>query len=254
MKYSFSMVVNCFQNRIFALSFTIRILWNIRSPWLWIAFRIVSLHYRSQRSRLLRAKWYGCELLSESYLCIIVHNIVLLSSLNRKLWIAFRIVSLHYRSQPMSTLEPISNVVNCFQNRIFALSFTTTKRFIKKMSGCELLSESYLCIIVHNRPFGHTKLPLVVNCFQNRIFALSFTTVCRWSKRDTELWIAFRIVSLHYRSQQLDTMSTSLDGCELLSESYLCIIVHNPAGSYSRPIRLWIAFRIVSLHYRSQPS
>ena len=42
--------------------------------------------------------------------------------------------------------------------------------------GCELLSESYLCIIVHNMATISLTLDTVVNCFQNRIFALSFTT------------------------------------------------------------------------------
>ncbi len=42
--------------------------------------------------------------------------------------------------------------------------------------SCELLSESYLCIIVHNMTVGNKSGYVVVNCFQNRIFALSFTT------------------------------------------------------------------------------
>ena len=43
--------------------------------------------------------------------------------------------------------------------------------------SCELLSESYLCIIVHNMTVGNKSGYVVVNCFQNRIFALSFTTM-----------------------------------------------------------------------------
>ena len=68
-------------------------------------------------------------------------------------------------------------VVNCFQNRIFALSFTTGHGKYQYCHGCELLSESYLCIIVHNFFFWLSLSFIVVNCFQNRIFALSFTTL-----------------------------------------------------------------------------
>ena len=67
--------------------------------------------------------------------------------------------------------------------------------------SCELLSESYLCIIVHNPRGRQASTHEVVNCFQNRIFALSFTTLLNSARNDFS--------------------------CELLSESYLCIIVHN---------------------------
>ena len=169
-----------------------------------------------------------CELLSESYLCIIVHNWWRGKSSCTQLWIAFRIVSLHYRSQPKLISATQDIVVNCFQNRIFALSFTTFTVF----SRC--------CVSV-------------VNCFQNRIFALSFTTFFEIVYQKRRLWIAFRIVSLHYRSQRLGGIIDAEHGCELLSESYLCIIVHNNQILLWYPNGLWIAFRIVSLHYRSQP-
>ena len=167
-------------------------------------------------------------MLSESYLCIIVHN-------------------------PHTGCSYDTLVVNCFQNRIFALSFTTTKiphhphrklwiafRIVSlhyrsqqeggkhiTNGGCELLSESYLCIIVHNPKSRVSWLTTVVNCFQNRIFALSFTTFIIMFILLLRLWIAFRIVSLHYRSQHKIFNSIAPGCCELLSESYLCIIVHN---------------------------
>jgi len=256
-----------------------RFYFSIKRQRLWIAFRIVSLHYRSQHSNRGKKHRHSCELLSESYLCIIVHNFckqimkgrivvncfqnrifalsfTTLSELNGdyyKLWIAFRIVSLHYRSQHQLIDNPITFVVNCFQNRIFALSFTTciidygllhklwiafrivslhyrlqpTHRRDGHKYSCELLSESYLCIIVYNWRREHISHSLVVNCFQNRIFALSFTTWPVDTSLPPALWIAFRIVSLHYRLQQVIAVNVSRCSCELLSESYLCIIVYN---------------------------
>ena len=222
--------------------------------WLWIAFRIVSLHYRSQRPKTFRPHYHGCELLSESYLCIIVHNFHFLTHSRRKLWIAFRIVSLHYRSQRNSL--PPSSCVCCellsesylciivhnyidgltfhfvlwIAFRIVSLHYRSQRNFFlcHNCCGCELLSESYLCIIVHNKFRGQPIGKRVVNCFQNRIFALSFTTVRLEVCFAIPLWIAFRIVSLHYRSQHKVRTLWSSWSCELLSESYLCIIVHNP--------------------------
>ena len=204
-----------------------RFYFSIKRQRLWIAFRIVSLHYRSQQQQ--RRPWVdqGCELLSESYLCIIVHNWRTFVLIVDWLWIAFRIVSLHYRSQLWMRLLRRLMVVNCFQNRIFALSFTTSptssnpgcklwiafrivslhyrsQREVEdnvNFFSCELLSESYLCIIVHNVKSRLAGLRKVVNCFQNRIFALSFTTHLKNQSLIPRLWIAFRIVSLHYRSQ-----------------------------------------------------
>ena len=143
-----------------------------------------------------------CELLSESYLCIIFYN----------------------QHRHLAWVPP---VVNCFQNRIFALSFTTRQLHCQRLLGCELLSESYLCIIFYNCARSSHWQQSVVNCFQNRIFALSFTTVMGDAPQKLQLWIAFRIVSLHYLLQRAANKLKSKRSCELLSESYLCIIFYN---------------------------
>ena len=167
-------------------------------------------------------------MLSESYLCIIVHNLKLNGSTPWLVVNCFqnRIFALSFTTNRGRLQELL--VVNCFQNRIFALSFTTILEGYGGGECCELLSESYLCIIVHNffwtghlctwlwiafrivslhyrsqRMVKYYFIIRVVNCFQNRIFALSFTTRHPTSRRLRELWIAFRIVSLHYRSQPI---------------------------------------------------
>ena len=193
--------MNCFQNRIFALSFTTISTIRRLVILLWIAFRIVSLHYLLQLIGLAFPVDLSCELLSESYLCIIFYNREHWVLRIFMLWIAFRIVSLHYLLQ-------------------------LAKRSRVSRSRCELLSESYLCIIFYNAEIQVNTPKMVVNCFQNRIFALSFTTAnC----------------PLVYRGS-----------CELLSESYLCIIFYNGATRATAVSMLWIAFRIVSLHYLLQ--
>ena len=46
-------------------------------------------------------------------------------------------------------------------------------------------------------------VPVVVNCLQISIFALSQTTAIITAAQTLGLWIAYKLVSLHYRKQQI---------------------------------------------------
>ena len=43
--------------------------------------------------------------------------------------------------------------------------------------GCELLSKSYLCTDTHTEALRPDYIQIVVNCFQNRIFAQTHTSL-----------------------------------------------------------------------------
>ena len=169
---------------------------------LWIAFRIVSLHYLLQQDSSTKHFSLSCELLSESYLCIIFYNSIPGVSV---LWA----------------------VVNCFQNRIFALSFTTESVTLIAPAGLWIAFRIVSLHYLLQPSQRHCFFRVVVNCFQNRIFALSFTTEVSDTFDVLLLWIAFRIVSLHYLLQHLEALYPEAFRCELLSESYLCIIFYN---------------------------
>ena len=223
-----ALVVNCFQFRIFALWFTMFLTsWYI-SLSLWIAFNFVSLHYDLQFKRRVHFWLMGCELLSISYLCIMIYNF-----------------------NPAACKRCI--VVNCFQFRIFALWFTIifdwwtiysslwiAFNFVSlhydlqlpiinetAYSCCELLSISYLCIMIYNTPEIIAATTAVVNCFQFRIFALWFTMKEKTWNAWSWLWIAFNFVSLHYDLQSKYIFKGNNACCELLSISYLCIMIYN---------------------------
>ena len=170
------------------------------------------------------------------------------------------------------------NVVNCFQFRIFALWFTILCKRECVQICCELLSISYLCIMIYNKLAALFKAPTVVNCFQFRIFALWFTILPNLDVNVFPLWIAFNFVSLHYDLQCFYISKISRSRCELLSISYLCIMIYNRSKLFFRldlvvncfQFRifalwftieiyfivyfnvLWIAFNFVSLHYDLQ--
>ena len=94
----------------------------------------------------------------------------------------------------------------------------------------------------------------VVNCFQNCIFEISETSHLKKHIQYLTLWIAFKIVSLKYRKHRYLTLSTSFavvncfQNCIFeISETSCLFIIHIT-------IKLWIAFKIVSLKYRKHPA
>ena len=67
-------------------------------------------------------------------------------------------------------------VVNCFQICIFVSVNTTVNKYAATHSGCELLSNLYLCLSSYNLGDNTTHPPHVVNCFQICIFVSDNTT------------------------------------------------------------------------------
>ena len=222
-----------------------------------------------------------CELLSNLYLCIGWHSVCsngttpwsvvncfqicifvsddtargALRCLWNLLWIAFKFVSL-YR---MTQLEAAGIHID---------------------GGCELLSNLYLCIGWHSLSWVGTIHVVVVNCFQICIFVSDDTAIDSSALQGTQLWIAFKFVSLYRMTQPYCWRGTSMPCCELLSNLYLCIGWHSVTSHQPhRPtvvncfqicifvsddtasdsvtidqIVLWIAFKFVSLYRMTQHS
>ena len=88
-------------------------------------------------------------------------------------------------------------VVICFQIPIFALATTVEGWLYVSGTGCDLLSNSYLCVSNNSKFPPRTYARAVVICFQIPIFALA------------------------------TTVETIINGtlvcCDLLSNSYLCV-------------------------------
>ena len=85
----------------------------------------------------------------------------------------------------------------CFQIPIFALATTVQYELSVETSGCDLLSNSYLCVSNNSYPDLLDSFVVVVICFQIPIFALATTVISQ---------IVFKSVC-----------------CDLLSNSYLCV-------------------------------
>ena len=126
---------------------------------------------------------------------------VLLKGALIMLWIALKLVSLYYQTQPCLTNWLIRAVVNCFKISIFVLSNTTKSRPLINPTplwiALKLVSLYYQTQLV--RWFRYWNI--VVNCFKISIFVLSNTTFCFSTFESVMLWIALKLVSLYYQTQ-----------------------------------------------------
>ena len=215
--------MNCFQICIFVLIATTALQLLHPAQGLWIAFKFVSLYWSQQREWWIAKPVSSCELLSNLYLCTDRNNrcwryflgsgvvncfqiciFVLIATtqgyLVRRgivLWIAFKFVSLYWSQQPLKVDHNDNAVVNCFQICIFVLIATTVTR-------------------------ANAERFLVVNCFQICIFVLIATTASMPLTMSSQLWIAFKFVSLYWSQQLLFVSDQMVRRCELLSNLYLC--------------------------------
>ena len=63
------------------------------------------------------------------------------------------------------------------------------------------------------------------------------------------MWFAFKLISLSYWIQRAQLKHTLPDGCDLLSNLYLCHIEYSIKNGLMYCILLWFAFKLISLSY-----
>ena len=163
-------VVNCFQICIFTQAKTTKGSGSLSTSLLWIAFRFVSLHKLRQQTYSIRLSE---QVVNCFQICIFTQaktTVGINACTIRRLWIAFRFVSLHKLRQLERCGCICTHVVNCFQICIFTQAKTTIAvefyplfllwiafRFVSLHKlrqppaklrdytlGCELLSDLYL--------------------------------------------------------------------------------------------------------------
>ena len=136
-------------------------------------------------------------------------------------------------------------------------------------SGCELLSNQYLCSGKNNAFSASSELKSVVNCFRISIFAVAKTmvvkilcghTCCellsnqylcsgknnlpRWRLRLQAVVNCFRISIFAVAKTIADSTSERTLSCELLSNQYLCSGKNNEDGGVTTDVTVVNCFRI----------
>ena len=150
--YKILRVVICWKIRIFAYWTTPERHWWAYHAELWFAEKFVSLLIEQHLMLLVKRIAVGCDLLKNSYLCLL-------------------------NNTAMSCKEIVMGVVICWKIRIFAY-WTTPEVFAASFEdSCDLLKNSYLCLLNNTlsqrRGFAH----VVVICWKIRIFAYWTTPI-----------------------------------------------------------------------------
>ena len=129
------------------------------------------------------------------------------------MWLALKLVSLHYQIQLLPKFSTRVNVVISFKISIFALSNTTTTLYKRRREALWLALKLVSLHYQIQLTIKQIKRKTVVISFKISIFALSNTTHTNDIAMARRLWLALKLVSLHYQIQLV---------VELLSTSSCC--------------------------------
>ena len=221
-------VVICWKIRIFAYWTTPCCQWTWTSCLLWFAEKFVSLLIEQHPAFKRTSDSTCCDLLKNSYLCLLNNTQVNVITRNRMLWFAEKFVSLlieqhHEWSQQSSG------------------------------SSCDLLKNSYLCLLNNTTTRKPTRAIPVVICWKIRIFAYWTTPGVVKLNLHVSLWFAEKFVSLLIEQHLSVEEITSVQGCDLLKNSYLCLLNNTTAWTLFWQSTVVICWKIRIFAYWTTP-
>ena len=138
-------------------------------------------------------------MLKNSYLCLLNNTNAWNLNLNNGLWFAEKFVSLLIEQH---------------------LSFVKQHTLFR----CDLLKNSYLCLLNNTRKIIRHRRIQVVICWKIRIFAYWTTPTWACGQLENGLWFAEKFVSLLIEQHPQPCVSLELFRCDLLKNSYLCLL------------------------------
>ena len=196
-----------------------------------------------------------CDLLKNSYLCLL-------------------------NNTAPAPAMPASPVVICWKIRIFAY-WTTPSRLVRVEPGQLWFAEKFVSLLIEQHPSRPWTTPWsVVICWKIRIFAYwttpgqtckpfrSWVVIC-WKIRifaywttpfrhgidePWGLWFAEKFVSLLIEQHQTDAQYKWLKSCDLLKNSYLCLLNNTPRGHPHGPDEVVICWKIRIFAYWTTPA
>ena len=192
-------VVICWKIRIFAY-WTTPVLHSLSSFWvLWFAEKFVSLLIEQHRGTHPSQLKGCCDLLKNSYLCLLNNTCYNVCVDAGMLWFAEKFVSLLIEQHPTS-----ANRITC--------------------SCCDLLKNSYLCLLNNTFTILKEYIGWVVICWKIRIFAYWTTPEGGRADEPPTLWFAEKFVSLLIEQHRREGTKNGWWCCDLLKNSYLCLL------------------------------
>ena len=119
--------------------------------------------------------------------------------------------------------------------------------------SCDLLKNSYLCLLNNTTWNYFTLWKRVVICWKIRIFAYWTTPHAKGRTVDNQLWFAEKFVSLLIEQHQEVQYDRSIRGCDLLKNSYLCLLNNTIAEKLEIQIGVVICWKIRIFAYWTTP-
>ena len=189
----------CWKIRIFAYwttPYTYRGSGRIK---LWFAEKFVSLLIEQHRLRNRAIKSCGCDLLKNSYLCLLNNTL-------------------------SSGIIPTWSVVICWKIRIFAY-WTTPVCLLRPVRAWLWFAEKFVSLLIEQHQMKQHLLPRhVVICWKIRIFAYWTTPYASRGLAEDMLWFAEKFVSLLIEQHHAMLSNEIINCCDLLKNSYLCLL------------------------------
>ena len=175
-----------------------------------------------------------CDLLKNSYLCLLNNTSCRDKTNLYLLWFAEKFVSLLIEQHQIEVVSLGETVVICWKIRIFAYWTTPVPSARTPAACCDLLKNSYLCLLNNTGPDIPARMQIVVICWKIRIFAYWTTPSSLFSLLLDLLWFAEKFVSLLIEQHPTIITKSRPSSCDLLKNSYLCLL--NNTISCSFPI------------------
>ena len=164
---------------------------------LWFAEKFVSLLIEQHLSYVWHDRKTGCDLLKNSYLCLLNNTWRRLFYQEHQVVICWKIRIFAYWTTPKEAIG-IRFSLLWFAEKFVSLLIEQHPAYgeIYIIPSCDLLKNSYLCLL-NNTGAALRRFDLqVVICWKIRIFAYWTTPWKEISREEYELWFAEKFVSL----------------------------------------------------------
>ena len=135
----------------------------------------------------------------------------------------------------------------CWKIRIFAYWTTPGWTGNTVTVSCDLLKNSYLCLLNNTASAECLLRNAVVICWKIRIFAYWTTPTMKRSIEKIVLWFAEKFVSLLIEQHPRRARAMAIECCDLLKNSYLCLLNNTKRTKKPPRQKLWFAEKFVSL-------
>ena len=240
---------------------------------LWFAEKFVSLLIEQHPFACQYALLCRCDLLKNSYLCLLNNTAACQQTTAWLVVICWKIRIFAYWTTPDSS-DNLYAIGLWFAEKFVSLLIEQHRTILarKNCTSCDLLKNSYLCLLNNTKAVKFWLIIVVVICWKIRIFAYWTTppaplllepnrcdllknsylcllnnTGCGSSCRHCKLWFAEKFVSLLIEQHLPVETSPNTLRCDLLKNSYLCLLNNTLNPTFDGWLLLWFAEKFVSL-------